>query len=183
MKLLLLVPLAVFVALAGVFAVRVQDGADREAIPSALVGQPVPAERFPALGDAKPGIDQATFAGRVTLVNVFASWCAPCRVEHPQLMALAERPGLTLAGVNYKDRVPAARAFLAELGDPFDLIGVDPDGRRALEWGLTGVPESYLVGPDGTVRAKHVGVIDETTLAGPFGRTLDALLSEHRPQS
>ncbi|WP_420393918.1 DsbE family thiol:disulfide interchange protein [Acuticoccus sp.] len=177
-RLVLVLPLVLFAGLSGVFAWRVVDGEDRAAIPSALLGRPAPETVFPPLLDDAPGVDPADFLGRVTLVNVFASWCAPCRVEHPQLMALSGTPGLTLAGVNYKDGVVAARDFLEELGDPYDAIGVDPDGRRAIEWGLTGVPETYLVGPDGVVVAKHVGVLSEAVMEGDFGTALGRLLDD-----
>ena len=173
-RLLFFAPLVGFALLAGVFAWRVTDGADRSAVPSALLGQSVPQTQFPALETV--GFAPDDFEGQVTLVNVFASWCAPCRVEHPVLMALSQTEGLTLYGMNYKDRVPAAREFLAELGDPYDAVGVDPDGRRAIEWGVYGVPETFLVGPDGVIRAKHVGVLSEEVLAGEFGRILRELL-------
>lgn len=179
---LIILPLVAFLALAGVFAWRVTDGQDRSVIPSALIGRAAPAERFPALGDG-PDVTADAFEGRVSLVNVFASWCAPCRVEHPVLMALAAEDGLQMIGLNYKDRPTAARAFLDELGNPYDIIGVDPDGRRVIEWGVYGVPESFIIGPDGTVRAKHVGELNADVLAGPFGDTLRRLLTQNTPAS
>lgn len=175
---LLVLPLLAFLALAGLFAWRVTDGKDRSMVPSPLIGRAVPAETFEALDAAAPGVDPAALTGRVSLVNVFASWCAPCRVEHPLLMQLAGTEGLTLVGVNYKDTPAAAHRFLDELGDPYDLIGVDPEGRGAIEWGVYGVPETFLVGPDGTIRAKHVGPLTPEVLAGDFGRTLSALLAD-----
>ena len=177
-RVLLALPLVLFAALAAVFAFRVTDGADRTVVPSALIGKAAPDTRFPPLSDAHPGVAMADFGGKVTLVNVFASWCAPCRVEHPYLMQLAETPGLRMVGLNYNDRVPAARAFLDELGNPYDAIGIDPDGRRVIEWGVYGVPETYVVGPDGVIRAKHVGPLTRDVLAGPFGDTMRALLTD-----
>ena len=177
-RLLLIVPLVLFAALAAVFALRLGDGKDRSFIPSALLGREAPATTFAPLEPGAPGVDPAAFAGKVTLVNIFASWCGPCRVEHPLLVELAKTPGLTVVGVNYKDKPEAAKAFLAELGDPYDAVGVDPEGRGAIEWGLTGVPESFLVGPEGRVRAKHVGPITEEALRGEFGDTLARLLAE-----
>ncbi|WP_232372799.1 DsbE family thiol:disulfide interchange protein [Acuticoccus mangrovi] len=177
MRLLLLVPVVAFVAMAGLFAWRITDGADRSVVPSALIGRPAPDPVFAPLEASLPGVDPASFKGRVSLVNVFASWCAPCRVEHPELMALSATPGLTLVGLNYKDRVSSARAFLAELGNPYDAVGVDPDGRAAIEWGVYGVPESFLVGPDGTIRAKHVGPLSPEVIAGDFGETMRDLLA------
>lgn len=171
-----LLPLVVFVALAGVFGLRMMEGGETNVVPSPLIGRPAPDATFPPLLPTLPGIDPAAFKGRVTLVNIFASWCAPCRVEHPRIMALAETPGLAVVGIDYKDAPDKGRAFLAELGNPFDAVGVDPDGRGAIDWGLTGVPESFLVGPDGTIRYKHTGPIDEDALAGPLGAALKSLL-------
>lgn len=185
MRLLLALPLVGFLALAAVFAWRVTDGADRSVVPSALIGRTVPEPTFPALSDALPGVAPADFEGKVSLVNVFASWCAPCRVEHPKLMDLATVDGLQVVGLNYKDRVAAARSFLVELGNPYDAVGVDPDGRRSIEWGVYGVPETFIVDAEGVIRAKHVGPITDETLAGDFGRTLRDLLAENgaAPQS
>jgi cytochrome c biogenesis protein CcmG/thiol:disulfide interchange protein DsbE len=163
----------------------VTDGADRSVVPSALIGRTVPEPVFPALSDALPGVTPADLEGRVSLVNVFASWCAPCRVEHPKLMELAEVEGLNVVGLNYKDRVSSARAFLEELGNPYDAVGVDPDGRRSIEWGVYGVPETFIVDADGIIRAKHVGPLTDGVLAGDFGTTLRDLLGERpsAPQS
>lgn len=182
-RLLLLAPLAIFAALAGVFALRVSDGADRSVVPSALIDAPAPQVALPPLLDALPGLSPALFEGRVSLVNVFASWCAPCRVEHPLLMQIADTEGLQVIGLNYKDRIPAARDFLAELGNPYGAIGVDTDGRAGIEWGVYGVPETFVVGPDGAIRAKHVGPLTEAAMAGPFGETLRALLAAPAPAS
>lgn len=178
---LLALPLLAFVALVAVFAFRVNDGTDRSTVPSALIGKPVPPVTFAALaGDAvsaTEAVGPQALRGRVSLVNVFASWCAPCRVEHPVLMALSQMEGLTMVGINYKDRVDAAQRFLDDLGDPYDLKGVDPEGRGGIEWGVYGVPESFLVAPDGTIRARHVGALTQEALDGPFGDTLRALLA------
>ncbi len=177
-RVVLAVPLVLFAALAGVFAIRVGDGQDRAAIPSALIGRDAPTFAFDALSPASPGIEPANFEGKVTLVNIFASWCAPCRVEHPLLVELSRTPGLTLAGINYKDDPLEAARFLTTLGDPYDAIGVDPEGRGAIEWGLTGVPESFLIDPEGRVRAKHVGPLSEEALSGSFGNMMTRLLAE-----
>jgi cytochrome c biogenesis protein CcmG/thiol:disulfide interchange protein DsbE len=175
-RLLLTLPLVGFLALAAVFAFRVTDGKDRSVVPSALVGQQVPAETFPALLNDMPGVDPARLTGQVSLVNVFASWCAPCRVEHPKLMELSRRPELQIVGLNYKDRVPAARSFLVELGNPYDAVGVDPEGRKSIEWGVYGVPETFIVDAEGVIRGKHVGPITDETMAGDFGDTLRSVL-------
>lgn len=178
MRLLLATPLVAFIALAGVFAWRITDGADKSVVPSALIGKTVPDTTFPALTQTRPGVDPATLRGQVSVVNVFASWCAPCRVEHPTLMALSERRDLAVLGLNYKDRVADARAFLDELGNPYDAVGVDRDGRRTIEWGVYGVPETFIVDAQGVIRAKHVGPLSDEVLNGAFGDALDAALAE-----
>ncbi|MHB2267552.1 DsbE family thiol:disulfide interchange protein [Aliihoeflea sp. PC F10.4] len=158
LPLLAIMPLALFLGLAGVFLVMLLSGRDASVVPSALIGAPAPQTNLPPLeGSSLPGIESAAFDGELTIVNVWASWCAPCRQEHPLLMDLAEDEGLTIAGLNYKDRPEQARGFLAELGNPYDAIGVDGSGRTAIDWGVYGVPETFLVGPDGTILYKHVG--------------------------
>jgi len=175
---LVAVPLAAFAALAVLFLVRLEQGGDPSAIPSALIGRPAPATTLPPLdglsrdGLALPGLVPADLVGRTTLVNVFASWCGPCRVEHPVLMRLAGDPGLRLVGINYKDQPENALRFLGALGNPYAAVGVDGGGRAAIEWGVYGVPETFLVGPDGTVRAKFVGPLTDEALSGAFGAAL-----------
>ncbi|MGQ2908406.1 MAG: DsbE family thiol:disulfide interchange protein [Aliihoeflea sp.] len=155
---LALLPLALFLGLAGVFLFQLLSGRDASVVPSALIGATAPQTSLPPLeGSPLPGIESAAFDGKLTLVNVWASWCAPCRQEHPLLMDLAEDENLVIAGLNYKDRPQQARGFLAELGNPYDAIGVDGSGRTAIDWGVYGVPETFLVGPDGTILYKHVG--------------------------
>jgi len=162
---LVLLPLGLFLALAGVFLAQLISGRDSQTIPSALIGQPAPQTSLPALeGSGLPGLDTAQFGGKVTLVNVWASWCAPCREEHPLLMALAQHPQLAIAGLNYKDRPQNARRFLGELGNPFDAIGVDDNGRAAINWGVYGVPESFLVDGKGRIVWKHVGPFSEDSI-------------------
>ena len=164
-SLLLIVPLVAFVALAGLFFVRLRSGADPSAIPSALIGRPAPAFDLAALpglaadGVPLPGLSRDDFKGRVTLVNFWASWCAPCQIEHPQLMRLAREPGLRLVGIAYKDAPENARRFLARNGVPFRAVGMDSTGRTAIDFGVYGVPESFIIGPDGTIRDKLVGIV------------------------
>lgn len=153
-----LLPFILFMVLAGIFLVQLLSGKDSSVVPSALIGQEAPQTPLPALeGMNLPGFDPAAFAGKVTLVNVWASWCAPCRVEHPVLMQLAKDGRVEIAGLNYKDKPENARRFLNELGNPYSMIGTDDAGRVAIEWGVYGVPETFLVGKDGRIAYKHVG--------------------------
>ena len=164
-RLVVLLPLAVFAALAALFLAQLMSGRDQSAIPSALIGRPAPATALPPLdGTGLPGIDGTDFAGRVTVVNVWASWCVPCRDEHPHLMQLAGDPRFTLAGLNYKDKPENARRFLGELGNPFAAIGVDASGRAGIDWGVYGVPETFVVGRDGRIAWKHVGPFDDRSV-------------------
>ena len=155
---LALLPLALFLALAAIFLTQLVSGRDSSVVPSALIGQSAPQVPLPALeGSGLPGLDPSLFQGRVTLVNVWASWCAPCRIEHPLLMQLAGDERVAIVGMNYKDKPENARRFLGELGNPYDEIGVDGNGRAAIDWGVYGVPETFLVGRDGRIAWKHVG--------------------------
>lgn len=157
-KLFVLLPLLVFLALAGVFLMQLLSGRDLSTVPSALIGQQAPKTELPALeGVALPGLNSADFTGKVTLVNVWASWCAPCREEHPVLLELSKDQRFVIAGLNYKDQPENARRFLGDLGNPFKAIGVDQSGRAAINWGVYGVPETFVIGKDGKVAFKHVG--------------------------
>jgi cytochrome c biogenesis protein CcmG/thiol:disulfide interchange protein DsbE len=172
-RLLLLLPVVVFLGLAILFAIRLGAG-DPARLPSALVGKPAPALALPAIpglreagGQAVPGLAAADLrGGRVTVLNVWASWCAPCRLEHPLLMDLAKDPSIRLVGLNYKDSEANARRFLGAFGNPFAAIGADDTGRTAIDWGVYGVPETFVVGPDGVIRYKHVGPLTPESLPG-----------------
>ena len=168
---LALVPLAVLVALAAVFALWALQRDTAEHRPDALIGRPIPETVLPLLS-GEGELDLKTAAvGRPVVVNVFASWCAPCRIEHPQLMALQAR-GVRVVGVAYKD------AFLEELGDPFALVLVDREGRAGLDLGISGVPESFAVDAQGIVVGKISGPInDETDLE----RLIAPLETSRRP--
>ena len=147
-------PLLILVALAALFAGYALKR-DPHVQPHALVGKPMPALTLPELDSGRPAPIRAATEGPI-LVNFFASWCAPCEVEHPQLMALKAQ-GVKVVGVAYKDAPANTQAFLTRLGDPFAERLVDRDGRAGLEFGVTGVPETYLVGSDGVILAKHTG--------------------------
>lgn len=165
------IPLVVFAALAAVFAKGLFSG-DASKVPSALIGKPAPAITLAPLdglqrdGQPVPTFGTADLAkGKATIVNVFASWCAPCRVEHPFLVAMADSPAVkqgkvALVGFNYKDEAENARRFLGALGNPYSAVGVDRNGRAAIDWGVYGVPETFLIGPDGRILEKHVGPLD-----------------------
>ncbi|TPJ22580.1 DsbE family thiol:disulfide interchange protein [Mesorhizobium sp. B2-7-2] len=157
-RLFVLLPLLVFLGLAGLFLSQLLSGRDVSEIPSALIGLPAPPTSLPPLeGTSLPGLESKDFAGKVTLVNVFASWCAPCREEHPVLLGLSQDKRFTLAALNYKDQPENARRFLGELGNPYQAIGADPAGRAAIDWGVYGVPETFVIGKDGKIAYKHVG--------------------------
>lgn len=150
------IPLGIFLALAAIFFFRI--GGDHSVVPSALIGKPAPDLVLPPLdGVNVPAIDPASFKGAVTVVNIWASWCGPCRAEHPYLARLAKDARIRVAGINYKDRPANALRFLKEQGNPFAVIGEDGSGRAAIEWGVYGVPETFLVGRDGRIRYKQVG--------------------------
>lgn len=161
-----ILPLAVFAALAGLFLFGLQTG-DPSRLPSALIGKPVPEFSLPPLeglktdGKPVPGFSRADLAkGKVSIMNVWASWCVPCRTEHPFLVQLAEQSGAPLFGLNYKDPPEAARRFLGHYGNPFTAVGTDSTGRTAIEWGVYGVPETFIVSGDGRILHKQVGPID-----------------------
>jgi cytochrome c biogenesis protein CcmG, thiol:disulfide interchange protein DsbE len=163
-RIIVLLPLAVFLALTALFLVRLFSG-DPSRIPSALIGRPAPALDLPPVaglerdGKAIPGILAADFRGNVTVVNVWASWCIPCHDEAPFLLELAGDTRIRLVGINYKDQPDNARRFLNRYGNPFLASGADQNGRAAIEWGVYGVPETFLVGRDGRIAYKLVGPI------------------------
>ena len=163
-RLVYLLPLGFFACLALVFFLRLESGGDPGALPSVLVGKSAPAFDLAPLGEGA-GLKTADLLGRVTVVNVFASWCVPCREEHPVLTELAKDPRLRLVGINYKDKPENARTFLASLGNPYAAIGVDENGRTAIDWGVYGVPETFIVGPDGIIRQKFIGPLTDETVA------------------
>jgi len=163
-RLIVVVPLILFAGLTALFLVRLNAG-DPSLIPSALIGHPVPQTTLPPIaglkreGEAVPGIDPASFNGAVSVVNVWASWCVPCHDEAPLLMQLALDQRLRVIGINYKDDADNARRFLGRHGNPFAAAGADPNGRAAIEWGVYGVPETFVIGRDARIAYKLVGPV------------------------
>ena len=182
-RLVVLLPLLLFLGLAALFLIRLGAG-DISVIPSALIGKPVPEVDFPPLpgllrnGTPVPGILRTDFIGAVTVVNVWASWCVPCREEAPLLMRLAEDKRIRVVGINYKDKPDTARRFIGLYGNPFTAAGVDESGRASIDWGVYGVPETFLVGRDGRIAFKLIGEITadnlETTLKPEIEKALAA---------
>ena len=161
---LMAVPLIAFAALATLFWFRLGSG-DPSKIPSALIGHPAPQTALPPLeglstaGAQVPGLDPAVFKGKGSIVNVWASWCIPCHDEAPLLTELGKDKRLQLIGINYKDAPDNARRFLGRYGNPYGMVGVDGNGRAAIEWGVYGVPETFVVGREGTIVYKLVGPV------------------------
>ncbi len=180
---LMALPLIAFASLAALFWFRLGTG-DPSRIPSALIGHPAPATALPpvegllANGAAVPGLDPAAFKGKVSLVNVWASWCVPCHDEAPLLTELGKDKRFQLVGINYKDAPDNARRFLGRYGNPFAIVGADGNGRAGIEWGVYGVPETFIVGRDGTIAYKLVGPITpeniETVLMAEINKALKA---------
>ncbi len=157
-RLLLLVPVVAFVALAGVFVTGFDGRREPGIIPSTLLDNPAPEFALAALEGQEEllGFSTADLAGQVTMVNIFASWCIPCLAEHPQISRLAE-DGVTIFGINYRDKDPNAVRWLAKNGNPYTRVGADRDGRAGLEWGVNGVPETFILDITGRIRAKYSG--------------------------
>jgi cytochrome c biogenesis protein CcmG/thiol:disulfide interchange protein DsbE len=164
-RLVVLLPLVVFLALVALFFFRLGSG-DPSRLPSVLIGHPAPQTTLPPVpgllgrdGQPVPGIATADFVGAVTLVNVWASWCVPCHDEAPLLEKLSEDKRIRIVGINYKDQPDNARRFLGRYGNPFAAAGADGNGRASMEWGVYGVPETFIVGRDGRIAYKLVGPI------------------------
>ena len=178
---LMVLPLVAFLGLVVLFGLRLGSG-DPSRIPSALIGHPAPQTALPALtgllsdGVQVPGLDPAVFKGKVSVVNVWASWCVPCHDEAPLLTELAKDKRLKLVGINYKDTPDNARRFLGRYGNPFGVVGVDSNGRAAIEWGVYGVPETFVVGREGTIVYKLVGPITPDNIDSVLKAEIDKAL-------
>jgi cytochrome c biogenesis protein CcmG, thiol:disulfide interchange protein DsbE len=181
-RLVVLVPLVVFLGLVALLLIGLYAG-DPSRIPSALIGHPAPQISLPPVagldrnGNPVPGIDAADFKGAVTVVNVWASWCVPCHDEAPLLMLLARDSRLRVIGINYKDEPENARRFLGRYGNPFVAAGADRNGRAAIEWGVYGVPETFVVGRDARIAYKLVGPITADNLASVLKPQIEKALA------
>ncbi|CAN0374440.1 unnamed protein product [Discosporangium mesarthrocarpum] len=174
-----ILPLAAFVAVIAVFAwllLFAEDGArDASTIPSALIGQPVPDFTLPPVDPSIPGgFATADLRGEPAIVNVFASWCVPCLAEHPLIAALAKQ-GWRVYGLNHKDKPEDARRWLDTHGNPYTAIGADDDGRASIEWGVTGVPETFIVDAEGVIRFKWAGPLTPDLVANKLQPVLDTV--------
>lgn len=171
------IPLVVFVVIAGFFAVGLRLN-PRE-VPSPLIGKPVPQFDLPAVKGRSMGLSAADLKGEVSIVNVFASWCAPCRQEHPLLVALRAEGVVPIHGINYKDRPVDAAAWLDALGDPYTRTGADIEGKVGIDWGVYGVPETFVIDREGRIAFKHVGALTPEVMSAKL-RPLLAKLSKQK---
>jgi len=187
-RVIVLAPLVVFLALVALFLIRLYSG-DPSRIPSALIGHPAPQTDLPPVaglernGAAVPGIDAASFKGAVTVVNVWASWCVPCHDEAPLLMRLAQDSRFRVIGINYKDEPDNARRFLGRYGNPFAAAGADLNGRAGIEWGVYGVPETFVVGRDARIAYKLVGPITADNINTVLKPEIEKALAAPIPSS
>lgn len=181
LSLLMALPLLAFAVLAGLFWLRLGSG-DPSRIPSALIGRPAPSTALPALaglvdnGIQVPGLDPAAFKGKVSIVNVWASWCIPCHEEAPLLTELGKDKRIQIVGINYKDGPDNARRFLGRYGNPFAIVGVDGNGRASIEWGVYGVPETFIVGREGNIVYKMVGPVTPDNVDGVLRAEIEKAL-------
>ena len=181
--LLALLPLIVFSLLAALFLVQLLSGKDTSQVPSALIDKPSPEFTLPPVdgltrdGAAVAGVSRADLLGKVSIVNIFASGCVPCRPERPLLEALARSGKAQMIGINYKDKAENARRFLGTLGNPYDLVGADENGRAAIDWGVYGVPETFIVDARGTIRFKFIGPLSPQSYKDAFLPELEKVLA------
>jgi len=167
----MLIPFVLFAGLSALFYERLTAGGDPAAVPSPLLDKPVPeftlanVEGLAAKSGPVPGFGNEDLIGSVSVINIWGSWCGPCRVEHPILMELAEKNDVPLYGINYKDEPKNAIRFLDTLGNPFVAVGADKTGRTSIDWGVYGVPETFVVNASGCITYKHVGPLTKNLLA------------------
>ncbi|MEP3277922.1 MAG: DsbE family thiol:disulfide interchange protein [Stappiaceae bacterium] len=180
---IVLLPLILFMTLSGLFLFQLLWGNDPRQIPSVLINKPAPDFELPPLaglargGEQLPGLSKADLLGKVTVLNIWASWCVPCRQEHPFLIRLAEDKRINLVGLNYKDKPENALGFLSELGNPYSAVGIDEKGRAGIDWGVYGVPETFIVGPKGMIRYKYIGPLTAQSYETTFIPSLNKVLA------
>jgi cytochrome c biogenesis protein CcmG/thiol:disulfide interchange protein DsbE len=167
-----LVPLILFADLVALLIFGLQT--DPRKVPSPLVGKPVPQFTLPELTDPGRNVSDADLKGKISLVNVWASWCSSCRAEHQALMALSDIPDFQIVGLNWKDDVTNAMQVLRLTGNPYDMNGYDPDNEVGIDWGVYGAPETFVVDKNGMIRYKHIGPIDRTV----WEKTLQPLVAQ-----
>jgi cytochrome c biogenesis protein CcmG/thiol:disulfide interchange protein DsbE len=172
-RLLLALPATGFVALAGMFAWELSR--DPSTLPSTLIGRTVPEFSLPPVEGRTLGLSSGDLKGKVSLVNFFASWCVPCRVEHPLFLDLHKKGAVPIHGINYKDRPEDAARWLNQRGDPYTRTGADLDGRVGIDWGVYGLPETFVIDAGGRIAYKHIGVLTEQALAGTILPLVDEL--------
>ncbi|PCJ86140.1 MAG: DsbE family thiol:disulfide interchange protein [Hyphomicrobiales bacterium] len=169
-RILAFLPLILFAGLAGLFFLQLANGGGSNVVPSALIGQKAPDVSLPQLegllvnGQQVAGFSNKQLLGKVSLVNIWASWCGPCRAEHPFLMELAKNDKVQMIGINYKDQPVNALRFLGSLGNPYEIVGADLKGRSSIEWGVYGVPETFIVDHTGVIVHKHVGPLTNSSV-------------------
>jgi len=174
-RLAYLLPVLLFALVAGYFLLSLSEDRDPSLVPSALIGKPMPAFTLPGLSAEAPPLESAAILGEPAVINLFASWCLPCRAEHPLLAGLAKDSGVALYGILYKDDPAAGAGWLAELGDPFRAVGVDRAGRTGIDFGAYGVPETYVIDREGIIRFRQVGPLDPQVIAEKVLPLLKAL--------
>ncbi len=162
-RLLFLLPVAVFVAIAVYFLLALNPNRDPQLLPSAMIDKPAPSFQLAGLNGAQ-GLALDGIKGQVVLVNFFASWCVPCRAEHSAADAPRKQVGVPLYGIAYKDKPDDTQKFLKQLGDPYRAIGVDESGRTAIDFGVYGVPETYVIDKEGRIRLRHVGPLSQNDI-------------------
>lgn len=166
-RLIVILPVAVFAGLVGIMVALLTDSErndDLSRLPSPLIGKPAPTMSLPAVNETIPGgFATSDLNGKVSIVNVFASWCIPCLAEHPQITKLAEQ-GIPVYGINHRDMPEAAAKWLRRHGNPYIAVGADADARASLDWGVTGVPETFIIDANGVIIYKHVGPVTQDAL-------------------
>jgi cytochrome c biogenesis protein CcmG/thiol:disulfide interchange protein DsbE len=167
-----ILPVVIFVALAGVLYVGVRHSPDKSTMVSALLGKPAPGFELPVLGDATRKFNSRELAGKPWVLNVWGTWCGECRVEHETLLAIAAQNQVPIVGLNWRDEDQAAQQWIAQLGNPYRVIAVDREGRTAIDFGVYGAPETFLIDAAGRVLYRHVGAMTQEVWQREFASRL-----------